>query len=175
MLTVLEETEEPEECPKSWNSMRLWLCKCDCGNTRIVPTSHLTSDKVYSCGCESRRSEAAKGPRKDPEEVYTTKLYYDYKSNALSSDRKFELSREELYEMSQKPCHYCGEVKTQKKDKKEIEGIFKYNGIDRIDNSEGYTKENCVTACKKCNYKKRTDSKEEFLDWIQKVYKNSVE
>ena len=30
----------------------LWLCKCDCGNTTIVPTGHLRSGSVNSCGCK---------------------------------------------------------------------------------------------------------------------------
>lgn len=28
-----------------------WLCKCDCGNYRIVATAHLKSGHTKSCGC----------------------------------------------------------------------------------------------------------------------------
>lgn len=28
-----------------------WLCKCDCGNNKIVRSSHLTSGHTKSCGC----------------------------------------------------------------------------------------------------------------------------
>lgn len=28
-----------------------WLCNCQCGNTTIVKTYHLTSGKIRSCGC----------------------------------------------------------------------------------------------------------------------------
>lgn len=28
-----------------------WLCKCDCGNTKIVNSSHLIRGEVRSCGC----------------------------------------------------------------------------------------------------------------------------
>jgi hypothetical protein len=28
-----------------------WHCKCKCGNTKIVPTTDLTTGKVKSCGC----------------------------------------------------------------------------------------------------------------------------
>lgn len=28
-----------------------WLCKCDCGNEKIIPTGHLTSGSTKSCGC----------------------------------------------------------------------------------------------------------------------------
>jgi hypothetical protein len=30
---------------------KLWLCKCDCGNTKIVKSYNLTSENTKSCGC----------------------------------------------------------------------------------------------------------------------------
>lgn len=30
---------------------RMWLCKCDCGNEKIIRGSHLTTGKIVSCGC----------------------------------------------------------------------------------------------------------------------------
>lgn len=30
---------------------RLWECRCDCGNTRIVPAAYLLEGEVRSCGC----------------------------------------------------------------------------------------------------------------------------
>jgi hypothetical protein len=38
------------------------------------------------------------------------------------------------------PCYYC---KSQKENE--------VNGIDRVDNSKGYTKDNCVSCCQFCN------------------------
>lgn len=29
-----------------------WLCKCDCGNTKLVRTYHLISGNTSSCGCQ---------------------------------------------------------------------------------------------------------------------------
>lgn len=37
---------------KHKNSM--WLCRCDCGETRIVRGSHLTGKNTRSCGCLDR-------------------------------------------------------------------------------------------------------------------------
>lgn len=28
-----------------------WLCKCDCGNEKVVRRNHLISGGVQSCGC----------------------------------------------------------------------------------------------------------------------------
>ena len=32
----------------------LWLCKCECGNNKIVLGSSLTSNLTYSCGCYNK-------------------------------------------------------------------------------------------------------------------------
>lgn len=44
-----------------------------------------------------------------------------------------------------------------------------YNGIDRIDNAKGYTIENSVTCCKRCNFAKRNMSYDEFISWGKKL------
>ena len=69
----------------------------------------------------------------------------------------FSLSFEDFDAITSRSCFYCGE------NEKRI-------GIDRIDNSIGYTKENSVSCCKICNYMKRTMTKEDFLNHIKKIY-----
>jgi hypothetical protein len=34
----------------------LWLCRCDCGNEKILDTYHLNSGKTKSCGCLQREA-----------------------------------------------------------------------------------------------------------------------
>ena len=36
---------------KDENNHTLWECRCDCGNMKVVKTSHLKSGNVCSCGC----------------------------------------------------------------------------------------------------------------------------
>lgn len=31
-----------------------WMCKCDCGNTRIASSTDLQQGRVTSCGCEEK-------------------------------------------------------------------------------------------------------------------------
>jgi len=38
---------------KSGNVM--WLCKCDCGNTKVINGSYLRSGHTKSCGCLQKR------------------------------------------------------------------------------------------------------------------------
>ena len=56
-------------------------------------------------------------------------------------------------------------------------GDFKYNGVDRVDNTIGYNNDNVVPCCKICNNSKATMTIEEWILWLQKIcssqfYKN---
>ena len=51
-----------EKAP-SRNKHTYWLCQCDCGNKKIIQTSHLTSGASKSCGCESKLNDIQQ-PRK---------------------------------------------------------------------------------------------------------------
>lgn len=39
---------------KSSNGHSLWLCECDCGNTKVVNISDVKAGKISSCGCYQR-------------------------------------------------------------------------------------------------------------------------
>jgi hypothetical protein len=54
--------------------------------------------------------------------------------------REWGLTREQFIELVEKPCCYCGEVKPSM-------GV----GLDRIDNSKGYTMGNVQPCCGDCN------------------------
>lgn len=44
-LTVVEKTE------KRLHGYVLWLCKCDCGGTKLVKSINLVKGRAISCGC----------------------------------------------------------------------------------------------------------------------------
>jgi len=83
--------------------------------------------------------------------------YSSYKSDAKRRDYSFELSIDEFSSMWQKPCSYCGDS---------IDTI----GIDRIDNSLGYTSDNTEPCCKQCNIAKNNMSRNDFLELIKRIY-----
>jgi hypothetical protein len=97
-----------------------------------------------------------------------TDKYREYKKNYLKSPEYrwhcvqqsakprgliVELNREDVAAMCIQPCFYCGQ------DPKELDCLF---GIDRFDNSMGYTKANSVTCCTFCNYAKCDHHIEDF-------------
>lgn len=75
----------------------------------------------------------------------------------------FELNNHQIDELMCAPCSYCGKQANPE--------IGKFNGIDRIDNSVGYTIANSVACCRYCNWGKHTLSFADFLLWIRKIKK----
>lgn len=103
--------------------------------------------------------------RKTREEVSSMHaIMNNYKRSAKQRGFNFYLTEEQFYEISQKNCYYCGIIPSQKN------GGFTYNGIDRIDNTKGYSIDNIVPCCGICNRAKGNLTLPEFKDWIGRVY-----
>lgn len=101
-------------------------------------------------------------------------LFLTYKRNSLDRGRPFELTEDDFISMSQANCYYCGAKPSNSYNMKGSNGAFKYNGLDRVDNSLGYSVNNCVPCCKMCNVAKSTRSVNDFLTWAHRVYSHSV-
>jgi len=158
------------------NGRSAWLCKCDCGNFKVIKTEELRSSGTKSCGCLNNKQRSLRADK-----MYSKKIKY---SPAEASARKVwknrykEMPFEDFYLISQNNCFYCGNLpaniqnastKFSSQNMKQ-NGDFIYNGLDRIDNSKNHSKENCVACCKYCNYAKRERSFSEFKEWINRVY-----
>jgi hypothetical protein len=72
-------------------------------------------------------------------------LFWKYTRDAKSRNYAFELNLEEFLSIIKLPCAYCNHPGSNKR------RDFIYNGLDRKDNSGGYTKDNIVPCCKDCN------------------------
>lgn len=140
-------------------------CACDCGNRVLCEKSKIKGGHTRSCGCMQRKMRKTLGTRtmKLPHgEAAFNACYAAYKKSAKVRGYEFALSKDEFRDIITKPCIYCGESLTQEKKKKDMNGSFKYTGIDRYDNSKGYVHGNCVPCCKKCNRIKGTMSVDEM-------------
>lgn len=49
---------------------------------------------------------------------------------------------------------------------------FKYNGVDRVDNREGYSVGNCVSCCDICNTSKAELTLEQWTTWLEQVHRH---
>lgn len=105
-------------------------------------------------------------------EASFNRVFSRYKQSAKERNISFEINKEDFLEFTQQKCYYCGKEPETLSKNKCNNGDFVYNGLDRVDSSLGYTKENVVTCCKQCNFSKGKTHQNEFVEWIKSVYLN---
>jgi len=151
-----------------------WLCRCDCGVEKKVTSRALLSGDSTSCGCYQRET-CGKINRLENGLSAKKSIYENYKRQAKKKEVVFDLNFEEFLELTQRSCYYCGKEPENFYKPVASSGGFKYSGIDRIDNTKGYTKGNCVSCCKRCNIFKSDMSYEEFIKHASRIisYKNT--
>lgn len=167
---------------KDHRDKHLWLCKCDCGNEKVVVADNLSSGKSKSCGCLKREFLSRKGNQfglfEDRVEAILKVQYSHLKRRNLKFGGDI-LSFDEFKNKSLSKCNYCGleyskiledRLNETKNGKKLSDTIIKVNGLDRLDSNKGYSSENTVACCKYCNTAKNTMSVDEFKEWIKRVY-----
>lgn len=154
----------------------LWNCICDCSKECLVRGNSLRRGRTKSCGCMSGTFASA-ALSKEPGLSNVNQLYNTYKNQARRREYEWKLSLEEFREIIKENCYYCGIEPLQKIIVPNISGerVLLYNGIDRVNNTIGYTMDNIVPACGTCNIAKKKLSLEEFVKWIERVYKNLSE
>ncbi len=160
-----------ERAPNKGTSLygrNLWKCLCDCGNVCIVYRGHLTNKHTKSCGCLVRNADPGARGRK--------MLFYVYKSNAKQRNLPFDLTMEDISQLSRQNCHYCDKPPLQiskvrnRGNYVDEKSRYKYNGLDRVIPTLGYVLSNVVPCCIQCNIAKHTYSLEDFQTWIRAVY-----
>jgi len=103
-------------------------------------------------------------------EAARNSIISDYKRKAKQRGLLFELSLDDCLELFQGKCFYCGTEPRSVAKSKVFYGEYKYNGIDRLKNTEGYKKNNVVSCCMLCNLKKGTLDIDVFLSHLLKIY-----
>ena len=110
-------------------------------------------------------------PRKKQHTSAFNVYYNTYKTRARLRGKVFELSKEQFKEITSSSCSYCGaEPAITKSAKKFPNGKYPRVGIDRIDNSIGYTIGNSTPCCMTCNMAKGELTTEEFIAWIKRLH-----
>ena len=170
---------------KDHRNKHLWLCKCTCGNTKIVVADNLSSKKSKSCGCLKQEFLAKKGNQFGlylDREVAMLKVQYSHiRKRNHKKGFKDIISFDEFVRLSKSPCKYCGishsrEIEDrlcESKNKQKLsDEVLLINGIDRVDPDYGYTFDNVAPCCSKCNFAKHSMQEIEFFEWVQKVYEH---
>lgn len=143
---------------------------CECGTKFQTRIHDVLRGRVVSCGCEKRRQTEAN--RKRPRDYGHNSLFYYYRKAARRREYEFDLEYIDFIRLVKLPCHYCGLPAEESNIFRKRKYAIRYNGLDRIDNSVGYTTGNVVPCCMRCNIIKGSMHIDTFKDWVQKVYNN---
>jgi hypothetical protein len=159
MLTVLAATGERVR------RARMYRMRCDCGNEIVRRITQVKHGKTVSCGCQ-------RGVRLAPGDGGLNLLFHEYQAGAKKRGLEFQISRDDFTALTAQACHYCGTLPHKTRtflNAKTDHSRYTYNGIDRVDNIRGYTPNNCVPCCHRCNVAKGTMSRDEFIAMAREV------
>ena len=142
-------------------------CVCDCGERVNIMLQSLTRGNSKACDNKSNHPKY-----EDRAEPMLNNLYnYAYKDSAKKRGLEFSLTKEEFRTIVATPCFYCGAEprKQTRKTGKAMVSSGLVNGVDRVDNSQGYHLFNVVACCTLCNHAKHTMSQIEFLKLANRI------
>lgn len=99
-------------------------------------------------------------------------LLGQYRHAARYRGRIWDISKEDFRKLTSSNCFYCNSEPSNisKRQNRRNWGVYLYNGLDRVDNNEGYTLDNVIPCCSMCNRMRMVWSQEEFLAKIKEIY-----
>ncbi len=154
----------------------IWECSCDCGRKAFINGQHLRDGLTRSCGCLSVDTR-----RLEPGEGGFRKVLRTYRLKAAERGLQFDLTEDDVRQITKLPCHYCGiepyRVANHGAGKSATTSEYAayiYNGIDRKDNAGGYTPDNITPCCRTCNFAKRDMLMEDFRDWALRLARHQL-
>lgn len=159
-----------------------WLCRCDCGNEKVVSRASLRESlngrqcRPTSCGCMQGKGAKPRSPKLAVEDAAINSILRVYHYSAKRRDLSWSLTENQFRRIIGERCYYCvappSNVQKVKRTSTDSSGEFLYSGIDRKDNEGGYSIGNCVPCCETCNHAKHKMSHDEFLAWVERLASN---
>lgn len=142
---------------------QLGLFQCVCGIEVERSVSEVKSGNIKACKSCGNKNKG-KSHIKDDLQTSCNSAYAKIRSQASIRNIEFTLNKEDFRALVTSLCTYCGASGSSYKIRS-----ASVNGIDRLDSSLGYTKENVVACCKKCNIAKHTLSPKEYIEHCKLV------
>ena len=151
------------ECRRASGRVRtFWRCLCDCGNEIWAQVNTLTSGHTRSCKCLWDSTL----PYGDAD---FNARWNSYRVGARRRKIAWSLTKDEFQTIGSGSCHYCGDVAIERKIRSYLNGGSVFNGIDRIDSTGPYRRDNCVPCCSRCNRLKGDLPYDEFIAWCKLI------
>lgn len=129
---------------------RMLECECKCGKKRVVAKGNLCNGTSRSCGCLHRELTSRCFRKRVPVDAAKHDHYQRYKRAAETRNLPFSIGKEEFSIVASRNCWYCGSAPIEHNRNKGGTGYY-VNGVDRVDNSDGYVHGNVVPCCYSCN------------------------
>lgn len=154
------------------NKQTYWDFLCDCGNKTRITRQAFLSGQIKSCGCyradpiRIQELTELKRSQRDCRAPIVRSAYSSYSCAAERRGLIFDLTLTDFDLLTSQQCFYCGATPVERQ---RYGGTAWLNGIDRSDNSVGYTLQNCVPCCWQCNRAKGVMSSDEFLEWVSRI------
>lgn len=126
-----------------------------CNNFRTIRTDRINHN-LQSCSNCSNSLQKEIADKKYLKLRKYKKVYNSYKGNAKNKNIEFYLTLENIIELVDSSCYYCGDENS--------------NGIDKVNAKEGYYMRNCVPCCRTCNFMKNNFTIYEFFEKIDAIY-----
>lgn len=166
-LTAIEPTDQ-----RSSGSSIVWRCRCDCLRNTCPKIVYVSNNKLSKGDTRSCRNQ-----QHDKTIHAAIRRYFgNTRHGAKLRGYIFDLSLTQFHDLIKQACYYCGD----NTDIKQIRdrNTSKYwdlraNGIDRFDNTLGYTIDNCVACCERCNYMKQALTAQTYIEHCYKVIKHN--
>ncbi len=154
----------------------LWLCKCDCGNEKIILAASIKSGKTKSCGCHrktetSKRMSGKNSPSWNPD--LTKEDRKESENTRKTRTSKYNKLRKKVYKRDNYACQCCGDNNGGN-----LEG---HHLCSWYSNKKfRYVTSNGVTLCKECHKKfhkefgRKNNTRKQFTKFLQNYNSKSI-